>query len=1520
MVIKLIGRNTIKNLWIPETKDGQFSMQFGEKNSYSKLVFIKKANKYIISETFNCFLKPQNDLYIQNVLTDAKGRIILKNNDVYYVVNRETGEKFLLYCYPKFEDDYFHLRIKNTSVIYIGTDRKSNNIVYDFPFINTVHVQISFFNGIWMLENYDKHYCISVNGNPIKNNVETVISNGDQIDIFGLKIIIVGKEIFINRAQNKVNWNRKYFEVIDDSDLQIFKAKEENNPINQNNEYYFLRTPRLVESVQEQEISLSSPQIQKKVRELPTLVVMGSSLGMALMTFVTVAQTMDNLFSGKTTLKSAIFSFIMSGIMMITSILIPSLNRYFSNKIRKLNEKDLIEDYKKYIKNKTKLLDNLLKHNRDALYENYVSAEECMDIILNNQSRLWERKISDNDFLTVRLGVGDTYSNIKVSCQVDDKADENNEAIKLMLDFIEKSKMLRDAPILFSLKNKNISAILYENEKYKYRYIKNILLQLITFHSYDELKLVFLLKDTSDGKWDFVKMLPHVWNNSNDIRFFADDENKMNEISQYLENEFKKRIKEDDKSRNNIPYFLIIIDDYRNVEALNIINEILKSKSNLGFSILFLTDSILKLPNECQTFIKIENNRATLFESKNSKENRISFRVSTSEEFFFDKISSILFDIPIKYNEEKEMMLPSSYTFLEMYNVGKIEQLGVYERWKSNDSTVSLAAPLGIDGEGKLISLDIHEKFHGPHGLVAGSTGSGKSELIITYILSLAINYHPDDVTFVLIDYKGGGLAGAFKRPDVQLPHLVGTITNIDKSSLQRSLESIKSELQRRQVEFNKARNITGESTIDIYKYQRYYHSGVIKEPISHLFIISDEFAELKQQEPDFMDELISVARIGRSLGVHLILATQKPSGVVNDQIRSNTKFGICLKVQTASDSKDVIGIPDAANLKGAGQFYLKVGNDDYLALGQSAWSGALYYPSDETKKERDDSIEFITSTGKILKRMDDVQKNVSVSKGEQLTNLVKYMSDLAKVQNIHEKPLWLNPIPETIYLQDIRKKYNVKTDKNIINPVIGEYDDPSRQLQNVMQLNLSTDGNTVIYGNAESGKETLLNTMIYDIITNYSTEVAQIYILDFGSEAMKIFKKSAHVGDVILSSEKEKVARFFMMLQKELKDRKDALSDYNADYKLYVKATKKFIPTFIVIINNYENFVENFGGSYDDIVERLLREGEKYRIVFVFTLGTVSGLRYRTQQSFRQVIALQMNKDEDYMSIFSGLRNKRPSNFFGRGIVNPKDKEYYEYQTAKVCDGEKWYETITKTIEEQNSIQTVQAEEIKVIPDLVTINDLKPYLKDLSTFPIGISHKNITPCLINLKKNMLNFMFSNSLEEIKEFIENITAQIKLLHNINLQIVDAAGILHEESASKEKYIEFFSKLNNDSNLKDSVCIIIGLDKFIKELGQEDLFLASLDNAKQLKKCYYIIFESNTKMNNYKGSEWYAKYAPENTGVWLGNGAGNQYMLAPTSPSYKVINSCGQSYGYNFVKGVPSLIKLLGMIEKGDDNE
>ena len=324
-----------------------------------------------------------------------------------------------------------------------------------------------------------------------------------------------------------------------------------------------------------------------------------------------------------------------------------------------------------------------------------------------------------------------------------------------------------------------------------------------------------------------------------------------------------------------------------------------------------------------------------------------------------------LANIPI-HVEKAKYELPKSISFLSMFNVGRIEALNSLDRWKNNNPVNSLAVPVGIDQNGDLFMMDAHEKAYGPHGLVAGTTGSGKSEWIITYILSLAVNFNPYEVQFVLIDYKGGGLAGSFENKElgIKLPHVVATITNLDKSEIRRSIASIEAELKRRQRLFNEAREKLKDSSMNIYKYQDYFRKGLLDEPMSHLYIISDEFAELKAQEPDFMDQLISTARIGRSLGVHLILATQKPSGVVDDQIWSNARFHVALRVQDKQDSNDMIKTPDAAYLKTTGSFYLQVGNDEFYGLGQSAYAGYKYIPSDVIKKEIDTDIHFINQIG----------------------------------------------------------------------------------------------------------------------------------------------------------------------------------------------------------------------------------------------------------------------------------------------------------------------------------------------------------------------------------------------------------------------------------------------------------------------------------------------------------------------------------------------------------------------------
>ena len=1535
MLVTLIGKNTIHRLVLPQVAIGNYWLSDREGNKEQKLINIEGTNGkwYVLSNNYariidlNYFKNNENLKLNPNVESiKVIDRIELKEHQMYGICLGNSRELYVLYCSPVLEKNFFQLNIGHSSEIYIGKD-ETNHIQYNNELVANKHARIFFNNGRWIIENLDQTFGTFVN-NKVVSDTGMILFNGDVIHIMGLKIIIMGKSIFINNPQNNIICDNEVFQLIKrQTDIKIDEEIEEKNDDIElySEDEYFSRAPRITNIIEREKVKIDAPPHIQDKEEMPLILVLGTSLSMGAMMIVSIITAIDGRISGTATTKQTVFALIIAFAMLISMIVFPMLSVKYDRKKKKRYEARRQERYKRYLNSKKETINEIMDKQRNILFENYVPAEECSKIILGKGARLWERKIEDYDFLTVRLGIGDIPLDIDIQYPEEQFAMEDDNLVEILNNIVSNSKILKSAPIVTSLVEKNVSSIIVQKDEVIEKFMQSLIIQLIAFHSYEDLKIVFLLKEDKQKKWEYVKMLPHVWNNTKQIRFFADDYDDMKEISKYLEEDLQNRLQYEDKDyKSFMPYYLIITDDYKKIENLKIIKEVLKLKRNVGFSILCITNDLMQLPNECKTFINIEDDRGMLFENEISSTNSKKILFDTSVTFFFDKICQIIANIPIRYTASGINLLPNNYTFLEMYDAGRIEQLNILERWKKHDSTLSLKAPIGIDNSGMPIVLDIHEKFHGPHGLIAGSTGSGKSEFIITYILSLAINYHPDDVTFILIDYKGGGLAGAFQKKEVKLPHLVGTITNIDTIGLQRSLASIQSELRRRQVIFNEARNMTDEGTIDIYKYQKLYHDGIVKTPVPHLLIICDEFAELKQQQEEFMDELMSVSRIGRSLGVHLILATQKPAGIVNDQIRSNSKFAVSLKVQDREDSIDVIKRPDAASLKKAGQFYLLVGNDEYFVMGQSAWAGAPYFPADITEKKVDTSIEFISNIGATIKQLDDTTQKVVNSKGEQLTNIVRYIYETAKQENIKANSLWLDNIPETIFVKDLKKKYNIKVHENKIEPIIGEYDDPDNQKQGVVNMDLSTQGNTVIYGNAESGKETLLSTMVYELITTHTSDEVQLYLLDFGSEALKIYKDAPHVGDVVFVNDTEKLSRFFDMIQQEIKERKATLSDYNGDYNLYVNTNGNSMPMIVITLNNYEAFAELYDNDYDDLLLTLTREGVKYGIIFVVTVSTYNDMRYRLSQNFKQKIALQLNNEDDYFNIFESVGKKRPSHIFGRGLVTVNNKEVYEFQTAKICEPEQYNIHIKESIQKLNETNKNKAKSIPVIPKRIFFEDIKDYLKDLSSVPIGIMKRDLKVLNYDFKKNLINLITARNIEDAAEFVSYIIEELKQLKNVEVEIFDAERLISTRKASlKDEYNKLI--LDIQKSKKEVICVIIGADKFVDDYDDINnnfgtTFYATLRIAEASSNCNFILVENANKFKNHEYAEWYKKYISKDNGIWIGNGIDNQYLITINSDRKLIVNNCGRSYGYVIKQGEITLLKLIGMKENGDDDE
>ncbi len=1065
----------------------------------------------------------------------------------------------------------------------------------------------------------------------------------------------------------------------------------------------------------------------------------------------------------------------------------------------------------------------------------------------------------------------------------------------------------------------------------------------MTNYSYDEVKIVTFTSIENEALWDYVKTLPHSWSNDHTFRFFGANNDEHREMIYHLGKIFQERMEGQKEKQRSVPHYVIVTDAIKSIDNYDFIKNILAHGENVGFSMIMLVDRVSACPNECKNFIHVNKEECAIFNSVlNTEAQTFKMDRSSIEELY--NCSKELANIKVEIKTESESVLPDVYHFLEMYQVGKVEQLNSLERWKKSNPMLSLQTPVGIGKGGEIISLDLHEKYHGPHGLIAGTTGSGKSEFIISYVLSLAVNYSPYEVQIILIDYKGGGLALAFQNDKYTLPHLAGIMTNLDGSELTRSLASIESEIKRRQREFNEARLMTNESTIDIYKYQKLWREGRLKDkkPIAHLFIISDEFAELKEQQPEFMDKLISVARVGRSLGVHLILATQKPGGVVDQQIWSNTRFRVCLKVQDTGDSQEVLKKADAAYLKKTGRFFLQVGYDEVYTLGQAAWAGARYVPRNMFKRDVDTSVNMVNNIGIVTMSKDnEIQEQVVKSEGEEITSVVKYLSDLARSENIEIPKLWLEKIPAKIYVDSLKSKYNYTKQNFILNPIIGEYDDPDNQNQYVLTVPFTDLGNVIVYGITGSGKEEFLASLLYSCMTSYTVSELHSYILDFGSEALRSFSTSPHVGDIAYLNDVDKVTNLFKMLQEELRSRKTLFANYGGSYMNYLRSSGKTVPNIVIFLNNYEAFLE----TYEDLNEELgiiTREATRYGIYFVITANNESSIRMRIKQNFNLIYALQQNNDADYMSIFGNIRGKVPAKIKGRGLFK-KDK-IYEFQTASIKEEEenKYILDVCQTLSMNTKLR---AKRIPVLPEIVDYLSVREQVTANLDVVVGINKENLSVEKYNFSKNPIHLICSYDIENIDAYLHAFVNQVTYqnyasmlffntteheIRNVNLNGKYVTKNIEETFIQILDYIEkVYANYENAGfdekvlqSQKRMICVIYGLYNFINKLS-DDVKKRMSDVIKkdvQIGIVSFVLLDNPDVIRQFAYEEWFKSGVDTSKGIWIGSGVADQSLFKISKITRDDREDIPNNFGYVINNAKLAKVKLLTSFIFQDKNQ
>lgn len=819
--------------------------------------------------------------------------------------------------------------ISKLSRISVGS-AADNDICYGFlNLVSRKHAVLKKAGDGWVIEDLSSNG-IFINENKVEG--ETILRMGDCINIYGLKIIYLDGIIALSAVNDRLEISSLILPLhfVEENSGGKKRQAAAKPAVHR----YFHRAPRTVAQLETEPVEIEAPPAPRQMNRKPLFMVIGPSFTMAipmlLGTMLAIYSSRMNGASSGAFMYTGIITAVGSAVLGVFWALI---NIRYEKKTTVEDEEKRFAAYSDYLVRQVETIKGKYEKSRQSLLEQYPEAHTCIQYNQNNPA-LWSRNRGHEDFLMHRLGLGNLPFQIPIEVPKE-KFTLSDDTLMKKPGMIKKEyETLYDVPVRVNLTEHPMIGLVGGAGKQGAVDIMHILsAQIAANNSYTDVKLVYIY----DGKkraedWEFARWLPHVWSEDKKTRYVASSREEASDVFYELVKIFRMRSEEEQRNTDALPkpYYIMFVSDASVLEGELITKYVCEGQACVGLTTLIMAETYEQLPNQCDYVIEKDDELDGCYQMSDAQQCPIRFDQVTAQEM--EQMARRLSGIEVK-EVEKGGDIPNSLTFFEMFQVTRPDELKAEERWRKNRNYENMKAEVGVKAGGELCYLDVHEKYHGPHGLVAGTTGSGKSETLQTYMLSLALNFSPDDINFFIIDYKGGGMANLFDG----LPHLIGQISNLSGNQVRRAMVSIKSENKRRQRVFNE------HNVNNINLYTKLYKNGEAAVPVPHLFIIIDEFAELKREESEFMKELISVAQVGRSLGVHLILSTQKPSGTVDDNIWSNSKFRLCLRVQDRQDSNDMLHKPDAAYITQAGRCYLQVGNDELYELFQSGYSGAAY-------------------------------------------------------------------------------------------------------------------------------------------------------------------------------------------------------------------------------------------------------------------------------------------------------------------------------------------------------------------------------------------------------------------------------------------------------------------------------------------------------------------------------------------------------------------------------------------------
>lgn len=897
-------------------------------------------------------------------------------------------------------------------------------------------------------------------------------------------------------------------------------------------------------------------------------------------------------------------------------------SKWTSSKTKKADEERFNTD----LKHLSVEISDALDEERLRRREETPALDSVVEAGFSLSPRLWYRRPDDADYLTINLGFGRVPS--RHTLQLPGRRDADATTWSKLTDLEERIRFVDDVPIVTGLTDAHNLGVAGPLD-WRIPVARGFVAQLACLHSPAELVICSIASVDSSDAWQYLMWLPHVGSPYSPVSgsHLANGPAAVSALVSALEELVDAR----KKHKSSFPTIILIVEDDAPVERGRLVS-LAEDGPEVGVHLLWLADTQAQLPAACRVFLANDQDGAITAGfvdlEYSAPVNRVESLTSVMATDLARQLSPIE-DAGAPVIDQSGIPRSVSYLSLSGHELADSPEVTV-ERWNENGSVLSrksnpprraasLQALVGQGPQGEF-SLDLRRQ--GPHALVGGTSGAGKSEFLQSWILGMAAAHSPQRVTFLFVDYKGGS---AF-ADCVNLPHTVGLVTDLSPHLVRRALKSLRAELLYREHLLN------SKNAKDLVSLER---TGDPDCPPS-LVIVVDEFAALVQEVPEFVDGVVDVAQRGRSLGLHLILATQRPAGVIKGNLRANTALRIALRMADETDSADVIDSPLASEFdpRVPGRAAVRTG-PGRISVFQTGYAGGRTV--EETGPARID-IETMTFGNGIPwdiprpEHRDDEEESGPTD----MSRIVSSISRAAEICSI--------PAPRKPWLPELGTHYDLDALREGIDDsgeseglLLGIVDDPAHQRQHPL-FYVPDEGNLAVFGTSGSGKSAVLRTLAYSAAANSGDDRTEVYGIDFSTAGLSMLSPLPIVGSIIDGSDHERIGRLMRQMNALLDDRSVRFADAHAgsieEYR--ESADRPNEARCLILVDGFGAFRDeyelnsSFAATFAQFT-RLLSEGRSVGIHVIVTAERPGALSSSLSANVQKRLVLRQAEENSY-------------------------------------------------------------------------------------------------------------------------------------------------------------------------------------------------------------------------------------------------------------------------------------------------